>query len=351
MAAKAIRNFLLSVCIVLAVVIVGCRQKPQAGSDTDSTEPNTTSMVPMGDEGIAVRVNDVNIMEDDVEAIVEPIIKTYEEKPEQYSDDFIAQRKKELRQEALKKLIFEQLLTEEVEKQGIVVSDQEVDDKIAQLADAQEPNMTVEEYLKTVQATGKTLAAFRDEVKKQIGWDKVAANYIAGKTDVTEEEAKTYYTEHEDVFKTPELVRASHILIRPLDMSDPNAKAEAKSRAEDLLKQLREGADFAELAMDYSDDESSIHGGDLGYFQEAGKYERPFAKAAFALDVNQISDIVETSFGYHIIKVTDRKPEEKLTFEQIKDSLIDKLKKNKQLKLIREFFQELQQKADIKIHQ
>ena len=120
----------------------------------------------------------------------------------------------------------------------------------------------------------------------------------------------------------PEQVRASHILIstKPIDPNaDPNqAKAQAKDKAEELLKKVKDGADFAALAKENSDCPSNAQGGDLGLFPR-GQMVKPFEDAAFALKVGEISDLVETQFGYHIIKVTEHQDPNQITFREGQD--------------------------------
>src|SRR5690606_24013284 len=109
-------------------------------------------------------------------------------------------------------------------------------------------------------------------------------------------------------FETPEQVRASHILV------------DEKAKAEELLAQLKNGADFAELAKEHSKDGSAAQGGDLDYFGR-GRMVAPFEEAAFALNVGEISDVVESQFGFHIIKLTDKKAAETATFEDKKEEI------------------------------
>ena len=108
----------------------------------------------------------------------------------------------------------------------------------------------------------------------------------------------------------------------------PNMKAEAKARAEAVLKQIKEGADFAEMAIDNSEDATGINGGDLGYFKK-GDMEPAFEKVAFSLPIGELSDVVETSYGYHIIKVADHKAAEAASFDMVKEPLIAELSRIK----------------------
>jgi peptidyl-prolyl cis-trans isomerase C len=113
----------------------------------------------------------------------------------------------------------------------------------------------------------------------------------------------------------------------------------------DLLSQIKKGADFAELAKANSACPSSAQGGDLGFFKR-GRMLPAFEKAAFELETGQISDVVETRFGYHIIKVTGRKD----TFEQFKDDLIEELKSRKKSEIAAEYIQSLRAQANIVYH-
>ena len=142
--------------------------------------------------------------------------------------------------------------------------------------------------------------------------------YFNKKTDVEESKLKEEYEANKDAYNT---VTASHILISTTDDSgkelSDKKKAEAKAKAEEVLKKAKAGEDFAKLAIEYSDDTSNAEsGGELGAFTYNQMVEE-FSKAAFALDKGEISDIVETSYGYHIIKVTDKA----VTYDAVKDDV------------------------------
>jgi len=188
------------------------------------------------------------------------------------------------------------------------------------------------------------------QFKKRLGYQKLFESRFDDKVNITEEDTKNYYSENQQQFETPQQLRASHILIKP-DTSDPNlepasAKAAAKARAQELLEQINAGADFAELAKANSDCPSSARGGDLGFFSR-GRMVPAFEEAAFALEVGQVSDIVETQFGYHIIKVTDRKDASVTMFEQAKDDILKLLTQTRQAELAKEYIESLKAQANI----
>jgi len=333
---------------VVLVLLAGCRQKPGL-EDEDANEvvvePNV-EVSPVLEKGVAARVNGVDIMQSQIDELVKPEIEMLRAKPGQESEAFIGQRAIELGELYVRKLVVEQLLNDQAKEQGVIVTDEEVEERVTQLAGEQTPKMTLKQYLQAVQASGESIPVFEARVKRQVGWDKLVESQIAGQYEVTEEEALAYFNKYPDNFSTMELVRASHIVIRAIDDNDPNSKAEARVKAEDLLKQLKAGADFAELAMDNSEDGTGLKGGDLGYFKR-GDMELPFDKVAFSLPVGQLSDVVETSFGYHIVNVVDHKPSENATFEAVKVHLIAELMKNKKTELVRQYYLSLKEEADV----
>lgn len=125
---------------------------------------------------------------------------------------------------------------------------------------------------------------------------------------MTDEEISTYYEENKDTFATPEQVRASHILV------------ETKEEADAIKKELDEGADFATLAKEKSTDSSAANGGDLGFFGKGDMVEE-FEKAAFSMEINEISEPIKSDYGYHIIKKTDYKEATDPTLEDKKEEI------------------------------
>jgi peptidyl-prolyl cis-trans isomerase C len=138
---------------------------------------------------------------------------------------------------------------------------------------------------------------------------------------VTEEDLKNYWAKNEKNFSTPAQVRARHILIKVAPNAAEEEKKKAKEKATELLKKVKEGADFAKLAGEASEDAASKQkGGDLGYFAK-GKMVKPFDAAVFSVKPGQLSDIVETQFGFHIIKVEDYREAKARSFDEVKENL------------------------------
>ncbi len=150
-----------------------------------------------------------------------------------------------------------------------------------------------------------------------------------GKPQVSDAESQGYYAAHQAQYQVPEQVKARHILIAVPQGSDAKTDAAAKAKAEDLLKQIRGGGNFAALAAANSDDPGSKgNGGDLGTFTR-GKMVPPFEKAAFALQAGQTSDLVKTDFGYHIIQVEQHDQPHTKSLAEVKADILPVLEQGK----------------------
>src|SRR6266513_776427 len=162
---------------------------------------------------------------------------------------------------------------------------------------------------------------FKIPEKRKIRYLLIDVEAMRAKVAVPPADIDRAYNDSIDQYSTPEQVRASHILLKTEGKDD----AAVKAKAEDLLKQAKAGSDFAELAKKHSEDEGSAKtGGDLDYFQR-GKMVAEFDQAAFAMQPGQISDLVKTQYGYHIIKLVDRKPATTRTLAEVRQQLNDQL--------------------------
>jgi len=359
-------NFLLFIfyfSLFLAVCGLSCKPKTPAQSDANTpksdtvaeTTPDTTdttakTAVETAVDSVVVTVNGVFITESKLEALVEEQFAKIAAKTTQLPPEFAKQYKQQIRTQMLEKLIVEQLLDEKVKEAGIVITEEEVMASLKEQISKQQPSLTLEAFQAMYEARGQNFDELKQQFRKSLGYQKIVMAQGAGEVTVTEEEVEKYYSENQQKFELPEQVRASHILIKP-DASDPNtdpneAKAIARSKAQDLLEQIKAGADFAELAKAHSGCPSGPNGGDLSFFGR-GAMVPPFEKAAFELEPGQVSDVVETKFGYHIIKVTDHKEAGVSPFEEVKTRLINELTQRKQLEAFQNYVQSLKNEADI----
>jgi peptidyl-prolyl cis-trans isomerase C len=338
--------FVFHISLLCIACGLGCRQKAPTETDANVPKPEASAKAP----AVAVTVNGREITESDVQALVEPALERIATRTSHLPPEFVDQQEKRLRQQVLEKLIVEKLLDAEVEKANIEVTEQEVMEGIGALASSQQPPLSVEDLRSQIEARGRDFDEFKQQIQRQLGYNKLFQSQQIEAIDIGEDEVKQYYSEHSEDFVTPERVRASHILIKP-DESDPNtdpnqAKVEARAKTEELLKRIQNGEDFAELAKVHSACPSSERGGDLDFFGR-GQMVAPFEKAAFELKPGQVSDIVETEFGYHIIKVTDHNDAVVIPFDQAKDSIVAQLRRGRQREMVEKYIQSLKAKAEI----
>ncbi|MCX7770367.1 MAG: peptidylprolyl isomerase [Proteobacteria bacterium] len=186
----------------------------------------------------------------------------------------------------------------------------------------------IKEQLKLVMEHFVTSAFLKDEVIKNI--------------TVNEDEAKNYYQINiNDFVEVPEQVRARHILFRLPQNANEEERKKVLERAESIIKLLKEGADFGELAKIHSDDPGSkAKGGDLGFFSR-GRMVKPFEDTAFSLKVGEISSPIQTNFGIHIIKVEEKKEAKYKPFEKIREQVIKKATEEKQKQAVLRYMEEL----------
>lgn len=231
----------------------------------------------------------------------------------------------EIRQKVLDNLIEGEILYQESQKQGIKIDQAAIDERFEKARKRFPDEAKFQDALKKANLSEAQLKA---QYQRGMAIDKLIDKEIVEKISIPESETKAYYAGNPDKFKQPEQVRASHILILVDKNADEAKKAEARKKIEDIQKKLKEGGDFAALAKEFSQCPSASKGGDLNYFRR-GQMVKPFEDAAFALKPGETSDIVETVFGYHLIKVTDKKPESTVAYEDVKEKLGEYLKQAK----------------------
>ena len=165
---------------------------------------------------------------------------------------------------------------------------------------------------------------------------------------IDDKEIWAYYDKNRGSFRQPEQVKASQILIKADPGWDEAKKAAARKKIDEIRAKLKAGQDFESLARTYSEDPSGPKGGDLGYIR-TGQVLKPFEEALFALKPGEVSDVVETSLGYHIIKASDRKPETTIPFEKVKDQLRTALKQEKGQQEANAYIAKVREKAKVEI--
>lgn len=173
---------------------------------------------------------------------------------------------------------------------------------------------------------------------------------IGDKVTVSEEETKAYYDEHKNEFTTPEMVKARHILVKVDPSAPEEEKKQVYQKAEGILKQVQDGEDFAELATELSDDShTQSKGGDLGFFSR-GKIVKPFEDVAFQIKPGETSGIVETQFGYHIIRVEDRKEETLHSYDSMKERIHQRLLQQKKSTQVTNFIDQAMNDANAELY-
>ncbi|MDK2970576.1 MAG: peptidyl-prolyl cis-trans isomerase [Candidatus Sumerlaeota bacterium] len=224
-------------------------------------------------------------------------------------------------------LIEQACLYEYARANGLMPSEDEIQTTLEQKI---EQRGGEEEWKEWLDKRGLSLEDGRHAVERWLAAEKVRNSYAP-----TEEEIAEYFEKNKARLQANDEVEASHILIGTDPKDSPADKEAKKHLIEDLRKRIEEGEDFAALAREHSTCPSASKGGSLGKFKR-GAMVKPFEEAAFALKPGELSDIVETQFGYHIIKVTDRKYAKGASLDDWRDEIVKRLKKSGGEKLVKD---------------
>lgn len=248
-----------------------------------------------------------------------------------------------VRKELLNQLIDRELLFQDSKARGIIIESSIIQAELSKI----KGRFKSEEAFKNALAGSNTSEAeLSAKIIEGLAIRKLIDTHIAPNMTVTDKESKSFYEENPDLFKQDEQVKASHILIKLDTAADEAQKNKAKNEIADLQKQLKAGGDFAQLAREHSQGPSAKNGGDLGYFGR-GQMVKPFESAAFGLKVGEVSEIVETRFGYHLIIVTDKKPAVVVPFPETETKIREHLKQKKLEQEVVAYLQTLREKAKI----
>ncbi len=283
-------------------------------------------LVGCGDK-VAATVNGKKIYGNEVEKGLKTLINQYPQMVEDITSDIEG----EFREMVLDNLIIEVLVAEEAAKEGVEISKDEIDSEIEKV---KKDFPDEQAFLEALKKNDMALENLEEEIEKFLIQQKMIEKVTAS-IEATDKEVEEYYEKNKESFMEPEQVHAKHILL------------EDEETAKKVLTALEDGSDFAELASEHSTDPGSKDkGGDLDWMSR-DQLVPEFAEAAFNLSIGQLSDLVKSQFGYHIIVVEERKEALQKSFEDVKEEIEQIILEEKRSEKFQDWIEDLKEKADI----
>jgi peptidyl-prolyl cis-trans isomerase C len=258
-----------------------------------------------------------------------------------------AERRDEIFRGVLDELVAYRLLAQEAQARRIAVPDADVKARVDQVR----KNFASEDaFRKALADEGLSLEQLQQRAGRDVLVSRILEAEIGPRIAVRPADIETFYQQNLDRFKESETVHASHILVAIPEKADAAARQKLRTQAEDLLAQVRAGADFAQLARSRSHDTSSAaRGGDLGFFA-MGQMDPAFAKAAFALKPGETSPVVETPYGFHVIRVLERRPARTVPLAEVRSQVEQYLTSERRDELTVTFVEQLKAKGRVEMY-
>ena len=336
--------------LIVVLIFAACSKTPaQAnaanapaaaqGATAVPAQPEPVKPMPAQLPDVLARVNGENVTRKEFEEFVQNL-------EGRAGGPVPADQRDRVYRSVLDQLVGYKLLLQETKARNVAVPDAEVEARIGEIR-KQFPSEDV--FMQMLIQRNMTLDQVKADARQDMAISKLIENEIASKIAVKPEQVQDFYTKNPDQFKQDERVRASHILIAFPENADASAKAQAKTKAEQVLKDVKAGKDFAALAKQHSQDPgSAVNGGDLGFFQK-GQMVGPFNDVAFSLAPGAISDVVETQFGYHIIKVAEKQPARAVPLEEVRPQVEQYLQNQNREEQTETFVKALRSKGKVEI--
>lgn len=297
-------------------------------------------MVNKGDSSMAIKVNGELLSDAAIEYELGRLIKFYS----QYMDaSQVREQMGLLKKKAEEQAIGAKLLMIDAARMDFHVPGDLVQKKFDELVQSAGG---VEKFNQMIKKQGLAIQGIMENFKEGCKVDMLISKITEGVTDPTEKEIEEHFNAHALEYRKPERAQAQHILIKPASNSDED-KEHAWKRLEDIRENVKKGADFAEMAQAHSDCPSGkSNGGSLGWFARHMMVPE-FDDVVFAMEIDHISDIVETEFGYHIIKKLGHEKSSEASFDDVRESVRDFLRHAKRGDLLSAYVKELKDKAKI----
>jgi parvulin-like peptidyl-prolyl isomerase len=255
-------------------------------------------------------------------------------------------RANELSRMAIEKLIEEKLIDQEAKRSGIKATPKEIESAIEGIK--RRNSATQEDLERALARDGLTFEAFKKDIEKKIIRTKLVQWNVKVEPNVGEKELRDFYLKNTDRYRTEESYRPAHILFRVPKEATPEEVRETRAKCQKILAMIKAGGDFGELAILYSEDVSSKDRGDLGVFKK-GELLPVFEKEALRLKIGEVSGIIRTDFGFHIIKLLDRKGADPLPYEEVKEKVRQDYLEREFEKGLKQFLAKLREKSTIEI--
>ncbi|MDM8522876.1 peptidylprolyl isomerase [Desulfococcaceae bacterium HSG8] len=314
---------------------------PRSGQDKAAASEDKTSADKAGktEENRIALVNGKAIYREDFDREMKIVRLRVSMQGQEVDEAWIS----EIKQNILDGLINRELLYQESQVKGIKLEDAAINDEFKKWK-GQFPDES--QFKNMMQMMDISEEIIKSQIRQQMTIRQFIDKQFDTTVTVSEDEVKKYYDTNPDLFKQLEQLHARHILIKADHEKGDAGKKKSRKKLLSVKEKLDKGEDFAELARKFSEGPSKEKGGDLGYFGR-GQMVKPFEDAAFALEPGEVSDIVETQFGYHLIKVEEKKPEIIANYKDVREEIEKHLKQEKKMKEAALFGEKLKQKAQI----
>jgi parvulin-like peptidyl-prolyl isomerase len=250
------------------------------------------------------------------------------------------------RQLMLEKLIDNILIAQEAKKTGMIIKDDEVMGTINEVLSRRK--YTMDDLLRDLAKENSSFDAYKKDVKEHLLRMKLVRREIKSKITISEEEIGEYYQNHREAYEGKEAVRIKQILLFFPRNSDEKTKIKLRAEMDSILKRLEHGESFDLLASQYSQGPAAASGGDIG-FVEKGSMQPIVESAAFSLNKDEVSGVIESPLGFHIIKVIDKRGAGIKSIDSVREEIKIKIEEEKLEKKYSEWIKELRKKSLIEI--
>ena len=290
--------------------------------------------------GVAVRVNGQEISYQQFNAFYQEYLR---DKQVNITTTPNPEKLTRLRREAMNLMVEQELVRQAA--QTLPVEAEEVE---AALQTVSRPFESEEAFVRRLESESYTLESYREHLRRRLAASQYLQRIRGAVPEVSDVAMETYYRDNEDRLTLPEQVRVRHILITWKPLGTPDDRAALRKQMAPILEQARKGTDFAALARTYSEDSTARDGGDTAFFYR-GQMVPVFEEVAFALQPGEISDIVETPFGLHILRLEERREARLLPLDEVREPLREHIREEQMATAVQQETARLRQAADIQV--